>query len=223
MADLFNQAVFLKFLAALLAIFNPLYGIPIFLSMTAGYTKAERLRVALIVTAAVTVIALVIVAIGEEILAVFGIDVPSFRIAGGFIIFGIGMAMLNADDRPPGDRTAVADGESGKRNIAVVPLALPLTIGPGAIATTIVFSHQLPDGAEMVTLGAAVLIACALIGLGLVFADPISRLLGATMISVLTRIMAIILVAVSIEMILTGGFEAVETRYPDFFGVAVPN
>ena len=217
MAELFDQAVFLKFLAALLAIFNPLYGIPIFLSMTEGYSPPERKRVALIVTGTVVIVALIAVVIGEEVLAVFGIDIPSFRIAGGLIILGVGMAMLNSSDRPKGDQQAVEEGGK-KNNIAVVPLAIPLTIGPGTIATTIVFAHTLSDGAEVVTLGSAVLIACAIVGLGLLFADPISRFLGPTMINVITRVMAIILVAVAVEMVLTGTFNAIDARYPDLVG-----
>ncbi len=220
MSALFDQAVFLKFLAAVLAIFNPLYNIPIFLSMTRDCTSAERRRVAMIVMASVTVIALISVAIGEEVLAVFGIDVPSFRVAGGLIIFGIGMSMLNAQDRVPGDQAAVADGHARKLNFAVVPLAIPLTIGPGTIAVTIVFSHQLSDGAELVTLGSAILIACFIVGLGLLFADSISRLVGETMINVLTRIMAILLVAVAVEMVLTGIFNAVDAHYPGLTGSA---
>ncbi|WP_298848450.1 MarC family protein [uncultured Ruegeria sp.] len=214
MAELFDQAVFLKFLAAILAIFNPLYNIPIFLSMTKNCTPSERRHVAITVTISVTVIALIAVVLGEEVLAIFGIDVPSFRIAGGIIIFGIGMTMLKAEDRPPGDKAAAADGHERKLNFAIVPLAIPLTIGPGTIAVTIVFSHQLSNGAEIVTLGTAVLIACAIVGLGLLFADQISRLLGETMINVLTRIMAILLVAVAVEMVLTGTFNAVDTHYP---------
>ena len=214
MAELFDQAVFLKFLAALLAIFNPLYGIPIFLSMTDGYSEPERKRVALIVTGTVVIISLVVVLIGEEILAVFGIDVPSFRIAGGLIILGIGMSMLNVSGRAPGDEQAAQEGHKKESNIAVVPLAIPLTFGPATIATTIVFAHTLPDGAEIVTLGSAILIACAFVGIGLLFAVPISRFLGPTMINVLTRVMGIILVAVAIEMMLTGAFDAFDARYP---------
>jgi multiple antibiotic resistance protein len=218
MAELFDQAVFLKFLAALLAIFNPLYGIPIFLSMTEGYSAPERKRVALIVTGTVVIVALIAVLIGEEVLAIFGIDIPSFRIAGGLIILGVGMSMLNASDRPQGDQQAVEEGTKKKSNIAVVPLAIPLTIGPGTIATTIVFAHTLSDGAEIVTLGSAVLIACAIVGLGLLFADPISRFFGPTMINVITRVMAIILVAVAVEMVLTGTFNAIDARYPGLIG-----
>ncbi|NVO55148.1 MarC family protein [Rhodobacteraceae bacterium B1Z28] len=216
MGELFDQAVFLKFLAALLAIFNPLYGIPIFLSMTEGYSTPERRRVALVVTGTTIIVALVAVFLGEKILAIFGIDIPSFRIAGGLIILGVGMSMLNASAPSPGDQDAVEEGHKKRSNIAVVPLAIPLTIGPGTIATTIVFAHTLSNGAEIVTLGLAVLIACAIVGLGLIFADPISRALGPTMINVITRVMAIILVAVAVEMVLTGTFNAIDTHYPGF-------
>ena len=214
MTELFDQAVFLKFLAAVLAIFNPLYNIPIFLSMTKNCSVAERRHVAIVVAISVTIIALAAVLTGERILGIFGIDVPSFRIAGGIIIFGIGMSMLKAEDRTPGDQAAVADGHQRKLNFAVVPLAIPLTIGPGTIAITIVFSHQLSDGKEILTLGAAILIACAIVGLGLLFADQISRLVGETMINVVTRIMAILLMAVAVEMVLTGTFNAIDAHYP---------
>jgi multiple antibiotic resistance protein len=218
MSALFDQAIFFKFLGAILAIFNPLYNIPVFLSMTRDCTKAERRRVAIIVMASVTLIAMLALVAGEEVLGIFGISIPAFRIAGGIIIFGIGMSMLNAEDRAPGDQAAVADGHGRKLNFAVVPLAIPLTIGPGTIAVTIVFTHELSNAAELVTMGPAVLIACAIVGLGLLFAEPISRLLGETMINVVTRIMAILLVAVSVEMVVTGAFDAIDARYPNLMG-----
>ncbi|MEM7074992.1 MAG: MarC family protein [Pseudomonadota bacterium] len=217
MSDLFDQAVFLKYFAALLAIFNPLYSIPIFLGMTEGFTSSERRNTALIVAISATVFALVCVLVGEELLAVFGIDVPSFRIAGGLILIGIGFRMLNAESRPPGDEAAISEGKQKvSKGIAVVPLTIPLTIGPGALAVTIVFTHQLENPAEIVTMTPAVLICCLISGIGLYFADGISRVLGPTVISIATRIMAIILIAVSVEMVVTGVFDAIDARYPDF-------
>lgn len=215
---LFHQDVFFKFLAALLALLNPLYGIPIFLSMTAGYSPAERQRTALIAAGAVTVTGIVAVVIGEEVLAIFGIDIPAFRIAGGIIIFGIALAMLQADDRSASDAKAAAAGHARQGNIAVVPLAIPLTIGPGAIATAIVFAHQLDDGSEIVTLVPVVMGVCFLVWLGLRFAAPIAAFLGETVISVITRIMAIILAAVAIEMVITGAVQVIDGHYPGLRG-----
>lgn len=213
LSSLFHEDVFLKFLASLLALLNPLYGIPVFLSMTEGYSSTERARTALIVSATVTITALVALLAGEEILGVFGIDVPSFRIAGGIIILGIALAMLKADEPSAGDAKAISEGHARKRNIAVVPLAIPLTIGPGAIATAIVFAHQLDDSSEIVTLVPAVLAVCFLMWLGLRFAVPISGFLGPTVISVITRIMAIILAAIAIEMIALGIADVIDQHY----------
>lgn len=96
-----------------------------------------------------------------------------------------------------------------------MPLAIPLIAGPGTLATTIIFAHQIDGlGAEAVTLVPVVLIACGLVGLGLRFAVRISDVLGPTVISVLTRIMAIVLAAVAIEMIAVGIFASIEARYP---------
>ena len=214
----FEPDVSLKFLAALLPLLNPLYGIPIFLSITKGYSPAERNRTALIASVAASVAALVATLMGEEVLRVFGIDIPSFRIAGGIIILGIALAMLNADAPAAGDAKAAAAGHGRRGNIAVVPLAIPLTIGPGAIATTIVFAHQLDEAAELVTLVPVVLGVCFLVWLGLRFAGPIAALLGDTVISVITRIMAIILAAIAIEMIVAGVIGVIEQHYPDLGG-----
>ena len=213
MQDLFNQAIFLKYLAALLAVFNPLYGIPVFLSMTDGMSPSERRRTAIVVSISVFAFAMACVLGGEELLAVFGIDVPSFRMGGGIIILLLGLNMLNDENRPAGDQAAAADGHARKKNIAVVPLAIPLTIGPGALVATVVFAHELPEAAEIVTLTPAVVIACAISALGLAFASPISRTLGPTTISVAMRIVAIILVAIAVELIVTGAFDAYDAHY----------
>ena len=148
----FNQATFLKFAAALIAILNPIYGIPLFLGMTRDYTPAERRRTASAIALTVLVAGTIVTLIGEEILGFFGIGVPAFQIAGGIIILGIALAMLKDDASTAGDTKAKADGHQRKANIAVVPLAIPLTIGPGAFATIILFAQALDDTGEIFTM-----------------------------------------------------------------------
>lgn len=201
---MFDAAVFSKFLIAYLAMVNPLYGVPVFIAMTKGYTRTECIRTALIVSATVLATGLIAVLAGEEILSIFGIGIPSFRVAGGIIVLGIGLAMMHADSPRSGDQNARDAAEPEKKNVAVVPLAIPLTIGPGAIVTAIVFAHQLSDGAEIVTLVPAVGLVTLLLAVSLFFATPIARLLGDTVMSVMSRILAIILVGIAVEMILTG-------------------
>lgn len=214
LSELFHQTIFLKFSAALIALLNPIYGIPIFLGMTKGYSAAERKRTASIIAITVLSAAVIATFIGEEILRFFGISVPAFQIAGGIIVLGIGLSMLKDDAPAEGDTKAVAAGRAKQKNIAVVPLSIPLTIGPGTFATIILFTHLVDDGSEIVTLLPVVVGVCFLVWIGLLFADPISRFLGETMISVITRIMAIILAAVAVEMIITGIVQAVQMHYP---------
>ncbi len=152
--------------------------------------------------------------IGEEILAAFSISVPSLRIAGGIIILGIALSMLRDEGPSAGDAKAVAEGSRRPKNIAVVPLAIPLTFGPGAIVTTIIFAYQLDYAGEIATLATVMLAVAAILGVSLLFAASIARAVGPTVISVVSRTMAIILAAVAIEMILGGAFDAFEHRYP---------
>ncbi len=211
----FHGGVFLKFLVALLVMVNPLYGIPIFLSMTDDYTPAERRRTAGIVALTVLAVATVVTFFGEEIFGVFGIEVAVFQIAGGLIVLGIALAMLKDDAPVAGDLKAEADGRQRKRNIAIVPLAIPLNIGPGGIATIILFAHLLDNTTEIVTMIPVVVGVCLIFWLGLLFADPIARFLGNTAISVITRIMAIILAAVAVEMVINGVFDVIHNHFPD--------
>lgn len=218
LTGLFDSEHFLKFAVALVALLNPLYGIPIFLGMTKGYTPAERSRTANVITFTVFVAAAIATLVGEEILAFFGINVPSFQIAGGIIVLGIGLSMLNDEPRSSGDTKAQDAGVEKKSNIAIVPLSIPLTIGPGCFATIILFAHLMGDGSEIVTMIPAVLLICILLWIGLYFADAISRLLGETVISVVTRIMALILTAVAVEMIINGGIQVYQTHFAQTAG-----
>jgi multiple antibiotic resistance protein len=190
--------------------------------MTDGFSPRERHRIALVVTCAVIVTGLVAVLLGEEVLAFFSIGVPSLRIAGGIIILGIALAMMRDDPPSAGDVKAVAAGSQRRSGIGVVPLAIPLTFGPGAISTAIIFAHQLNDSAEVATLGLTVFAVGAILGLSLLFAAPIARAVGPTGISVVSRIMAIILAAVAIEMIFSGAFDALEHRYPNLPALLTP-
>lgn len=210
----FDATLSLKFAAAFVALTNPLYGIPIFLGLTRELTPQERRKTAHIVALTVFVAATVALLIGEEILGFFGISISAFQIAGGVIVLGIGLSMLNAT-RSDGNLAEKNSAPETGKNIAVVPMAIPLTFGPGGFATMILFAHLLSDQGELVTLIPVVLGVSLLTWLGLLFADPIARLLGTTVISVITKIMAIILVAIAVEMVIEGSFQAFHDHFPD--------
>lgn len=208
----FDTELFLKFAAAFVALTNPLYAVPIFLGLTQGFTPQERRKTAHVVALTVFVSATVALLIGEEILSFFGISVSAFQIAGGIIVLGIGLSMLN--DAAPEVSLAEESGRSQEgRNIAVVPMSIPLTFGPGGFAIMILFAQLVSDSEELVTLLPVILGVSVLIWLGLLFADPIARCLGSTVISVIAKIMAIILVAIAVEMVINGSFKAFHDQF----------
>lgn len=210
----FDAAIFMKFLASFLAMVNPLLALPIFISMTKGYSRYESVRTALIVSATVAVTGLLAVLAGEEILSIFGIGVPSFRVAGGIIILGIALTMLNAEPETSGDEVTLDRVPNSNRSKTIVPLAIPLTIGPGALVTSIVFAHQLDDQVELFTLVPVVVLVTLLLGVSLLFASPIARLLGDAVMNVMSRILAIVLAGIAVEMVLTGLGDEVIRQFP---------
>src|SRR3972149_2172818 len=137
-----------KYLIGIFAILNPLGTIPICLSQMGERRPEEMHRTALKASVAVAVILTLAVWVGDALLSFFGIGIPAFRIAGGLLVLLIAIAMFGAKTSPARHTDAEqAEGEA-KNDIAVVPLAIPLLAGPGAISLAIVDAHQagsLPD------------------------------------------------------------------------------
>ncbi len=216
LAGLFDAELFLKFAVAFAAVANPLYTIPVFLGLTQDYSPSERRKTAHIIALSAFVTAVVVTLIGEEILGLFGISQQSFQIGGGIIVLLLGLSMLRADAASVAEE-ARKKGKQGVMSIAIVPLTIPATIGPGAIATIILFAHLLGNASEIMTMIPVIAIMSGFIWLGLLFADPVSRLLGETTINVITRIMAIILVAVAVEMAMNGAVDFIVNHLPGVF------
>ena len=195
---------FVKFAAALFAILNPFGNTAIFLSVTAERSEAERRRIALVTTAAVLVTLLVAAAIGQDILALFGISIGAFRVAGGVIILLIGLSMLHA--RRSGVHHSAAEETDGqqKDDPAVFPLAIPVIAGPGAMATAILYAEHAEGIGGALAIGAVIVLMCGVLLAALRAAGRLSRLLGPTGMNVLTRLMGMILAAIAVEMMAGG-------------------
>lgn len=195
---------FLKFAAALFAIMNPFGSVAIFLSVTADRGDTERKKIATTTAVAVLITLLVAGVLGQQILAVFGISVGSFRIAGGIIILIMGLSMLQA--QPSGVHHSPQEEDAGraKDNPAIFPLAIPMIAGPGSMATVILYSQHAQGVFGWLIIGAVIASMCALLLLLLHAADRISTFMGTTGMKVLTRLMGMLLAAIAIEMVVGG-------------------
>lgn len=196
-----NSTQLTTFAVAMFAVTNPIGNLAVFVGLTAQRSEAERRRTAITCALAVLIIFVVITWAGDLILKAFGVTVSAFEGAGGIILLLLGLRMLNSNTSATSSAKSGPDETQGKQSIGVVPLAIPVVAGPGALATIIIQGSKFP--------GFATRIEMSLVGLGIslfilaVFmaSSVISRWLGSTGIDIATRIMGIILAAVGVEMI----------------------
>lgn len=204
--SLFDFSAYFKFFIGLFALVNPVGIIPVFISMTSYQPAAVRNKTNLTANLSVAIILLTSLFLGDGILQIFGISIDSFRIAGGILVVTIAMSMISGklgeDKQNKQEKSETAVRES----IGVVPLALPLMAGPGAISSTIVWGTRYHSWVHLHLVGFSLAIAVfALCCWGIFRMAPwLVRLLGQTGINVITRIMGLLLMALGIEFIVTG-------------------
>lgn len=201
--DHFSFSLYLKFFIGLTAIINPLGLLPVFVSLTSQQTPQERLRTNTTANFAVMIILWVSMFFGQIILDLFGISIASFRIAGGSLIVLIAWSMLQGK---LGEvrHNKEEKGDTLKESIAVVPLALPLMAGPGAISSTIVYSSQFNSVQQLMGMSLVVVVFCFVSWLIFRAAPLLVRIMGRTGINVVTRIMGLIMMSLGIEIMVAG-------------------
>ncbi len=193
-----------KILVGMIAIVNPVGAIPIFVAMTAGADAAARRNVANTVAVTVVVILMGSLFLGEGVLRLFGISIHSFRVGGGILLLLVAISMLQAKVSPIVQTDDEARESKAKESIAVVPLAIPLLAGPGAISTVILDAHR-ATGLGHYSVIAAEIVALGAMLWGVLRLSPlISERISATGINIVTRIMGLILAAIAIEFIASG-------------------
>lgn len=204
----------IKIILAFVVLINPFSALTLFLNLTQGYTPADRRKVAQI--ACVTIFATVafFTILGEGLLKVLGISVGSFQIAGGILVFLIAVNMMNGGGNPVKPKEDEIEVHSSLSASAVVPLAIPMMIGPGGISTVIIYSSQIRSLSAMITILIAGFLISVFCYLSLMAAGRISRFLGDTGLNIMSRIMGMLLAAVAVE-IFVNGFKAV---FPELAG-----
>ena len=193
-----------KILLALLVIVNPVGAVPLFATMTSVNTEEEKKHIARIASTAVAVVLIVAAVGGQALLALFGISIASFKVGGAILILWLAISMMHgaqsAEKQIPDEAKEAQDKES----IAVVPLAIPLLSGPGAISTIIIYATARSSMGHL-----AVIIACSVLvalvtWIALRVATPVSQWLGKTGVNIATRLMGLLLAAVAVEIFASG-------------------
>lgn len=199
-----NWNDYLQLSAGLLSVVNPIGVIPTFISLTVNRSSADRNRTATVCATSVAMVLLISLVAGEPILHFFGIGLPAFRVAGGLLVLMMGLSMLYASpDRArhtPEERAESYEKDS----VAVVPLAIPLLSGPGAISTTIVYGHMGHSLTHYLLVAAVILSVSLTVLVALLSAPKIAEVMGRTGMNVVTRIMGLILASIAVEFIAKG-------------------
>ena len=183
-------------ITSVVAVVEPGSNVAIYLSLTEGRSREEKQR---IVRRAMR-IAFVVLAFfaigGRLVFSFFNITISAFEIAGGLLLVDVALRMLH----PRKDEYTPEELE----DVAIVPLAFPLTAGPGSITTVMLLMSQASGLVEWLFVFVAIFVSVLLSYIGMTYADRLVNRLGAEGLRVVTRIMAIIVLAIAVQFMING-------------------
>ncbi len=191
-----STQLFVSIWIKLFFLLTPFFVMSVFLSLTQDLSAARRRKVALWLTFDVILICFVLYFLGNAIFSVFGITLDAFRIGAGTLLF------LSAVDLVRGGETSMQREDQG--NITVVPLAIPITVGPATTGALLVMGSEVVTVWEKIVGCAALFSAVISMGILLFLAIPIERIIGRTGLKVLSKLTGLILSALAAQIVFTG-------------------
>jgi multiple antibiotic resistance protein len=202
------QAFLLGF-PALFSIINPISGAFIFRELTGGRPTEERARVARTVALYSLLVMMIALWAGSFVLAFFGISLAALRVAGGLVVALTAWDLLNRPERREARRQEQAASAGDAEDIAMFPLTIPITTGPGTIAVAVALSASRPrtlDGFVefFIGLSAAALALALVIWITYRSTDRIGRLMGTAGNRIVTRLSAFLLLCIGVQILITG-------------------
>ncbi len=187
---------FINYYLKIFFILTPFFVLSAFLSLTSEFQDSEKKRIAMKVTIAVMISSFVFYLFGKYIFELFGITLDAFRIGAGTILFLSALSMLagNSD----------TSSHANNHDIAVVPLAIPMTVGPGVIGVLLVIGAEAGSVMEKLIIGAALFLAVGTLGIILYLSTSMKRLIGEQGLVILPKITGLFVSAIAAQIIFTG-------------------
>lgn len=189
------------FISTFLKIFflmTPFFVLTMFLTITQDATIKQRKALAIKVTISVTIISLILLFFGKYIFSIFGITLDAFRIGAGALLF------LTAVDLVKGTEQSSKVGHKDISQVAVVPLSIPMIIGPGTTGILLVMGASFESTKAMLTGSLSLIWAVLLIGLMLYTSSFFEKIIGKHGLQVISKITGLILAALSAQIVFTG-------------------
>jgi MarC family membrane protein len=194
---------YVRFVVTLTAVLDPFLAVPIFLAVTGSSGHAARLRLARAVTLTVFAVLVGAAVFGEALLGMIGASVSAFRVGGGLVLLLMALAMLNA--QPGAVRQSRAEAEELQQGelTGVVPLAVPLLAGPGAISSAILAAES-GGIAHVLALIGCIALVCGILWWVLRIADAVEPRMGTSGLNIATRLLGLLLAAIAIQTMAEG-------------------
>jgi multiple antibiotic resistance protein len=175
---------------------------PLFIALTRGIPREAKRRIALRACIGGAVLLTMFGLFGEAVMGVIGISLPAFRIAGGILLFLTALDMLF--ERRTRRRESTAEANEPAHDPSIFPLSMPLIAGPGAIATMILLTGQSEDIGWLISVNLVMLVVIAMTFAALLASEWLERLLGPVGIVVVTRLLGMLLAALSVQFVIDG-------------------
>ncbi|RKE95495.1 MarC family protein [Sulfitobacter guttiformis] len=187
----------------MLVVIDPVAIVPIFLALTPGMNSKQRARIALRAVLVAGLLLALFAFFGKAVLGFIGISMPAFRVAGGILLFLTAMDMLF--ERRTKRREDSSEVEIELHNDpSVFPMAIPLIAGPGAIASVILLVGQKPGGEGLVSILGITAVILFIMYVFLRLSGVLERFMGKVAINVVTRVLGMLLAALSVQFVLDG-------------------
>ncbi|WP_068086866.1 MarC family protein [Polycladidibacter stylochi] len=194
-----------KAFGSLFAIMNPFVNLPIFMSLTSDLTQSQQRFLAAKIALYSAGLATVILFSGRELLVFFGITVEDFRIAGGLVLGNIAWSMLNG--REVASHMGSVKEQSSLAELtrlAFYPMTFPIIVGPGTLATLIIYTGFIDSAANALGLLFIIYLILAIVFIVFYFSSHFSKVFSSSMRVIITRLMGMVLLAIAVDMLTTG-------------------
>jgi multiple antibiotic resistance protein len=180
----------------MLVLYSPFFVLSCFIGLTPGYSVKERKKLAWNVALGTLIASVLLYLFGKAIFEIFGITADAFRIGAGSVLFISALGMAQGKSAVQTDNV--------QQDVTIVPLTIPLTVGPGTIGALLVMGISQPHWDDKLAAIIAIAIASATVGLVLYLSDKVERLLGQQGLQILSRLMGLFVCALAAQIIFTG-------------------
>lgn len=191
-----NLTFLFSILVKFFFLFTPFFALTMFLSLTREYSLEQRRKLAIRVSVSVFIVCIFLFFFGNIIFSIFGITLDAFRVGAGALLFLSAVRLVKTGQK--------IDPPHPDEDVTVVPLAIPVIVGPATIGALLVLGGELQNMGERILGCIALVLAVIFIGIILILGSVIERAIGRMGLNILSKITGLILAALASQMIMAG-------------------